>query len=95
MNIYKTVNNLIYKSFNWKNNKLKIMSCNCGCNAKYCNTCGNYYQASGCPICHKAALVLAGKFGVGNERKRRLGTFFNAVQNEVNRRLGIPYRYPV
>ena len=49
------------------------MSCYCGCNAKYCNTCGNYCQLSGYPICDKASLVLAGKFGVGNERKRKSG----------------------
>ena len=49
------------------------MICNCGCNAKYCNTCGNYYQVSGCPIWVKASLVLAEKLGVGNERKRKLG----------------------
>ena len=71
------------------------MSCNYGFNTKYCNTCGNYCQLSGCPICAKASLVLAGKFGVGNERKRKLGTLYNAVQNEVNRRLGIEKRYPV
>ena len=71
------------------------MSCNCGCNAKYCNTCGNYYQTPGCPICSKASLVLAGKYGVGNERKRKLVSLYNAVQNEVNRRLRIEKRYPV
>ena len=71
------------------------MSCNCGCNARYCNTCGNYYQASGCPICYNASLVLAGRLGDGNERRRKLGTLYNAVQNEVNRRYGIAKRYPV
>ena len=71
------------------------MSCNCGCNAKYCNTCGNYYQASGCPICDKASLVLAGLLGDGDERRNILGVQYNAVQNEVNRRLGIAKRYPV
>ena len=71
------------------------MICYCGCNAKYCNTCGNYCQLSGCPICAKASLVLAGKFGVGNERKRKLVSLYNAVQNEVNRRLRIAKRYPV
>ena len=71
------------------------MSCNCACNARYCNTCGNYYQASGCPICAKASLVLAGKYGVGNERKRNLGSQYNAVQNEVNIGLGIEKRFPV
>ena len=71
------------------------MSCNCGCNARYCNTCGNYYQALGCPICYNASLVLAGRLGDGNERRRKLGTLYNAVQNEVNRRLGIAKRYPV
>ncbi len=71
------------------------MSCNCGCNAKYCNTCGNYYQTPGCPICSKASLVLAGLLGDGDERRNILGVQYNAVQNEVNRRLGIAKRYPV
>ena len=65
-----------------------------GCNAKYCNTCGNYYQAYGCPICHNVSLAFAGKLGFGEERRRRLGSLFNAVQNQINRILGIEKRYP-
>jgi hypothetical protein len=32
--------------------------------------------------------TIAGKYGNGDERKRRLGTYYNAVQAEINRRLG-------
>ena len=42
-----------------------------------------------------AERTIRGDFGNGQERRDRLGFLYAPVQNEVNRRLGIPYRYPV
>ena len=38
--------------------------------------------------------VIRGDYGNGEERKRRLGGDYNAVQNRVNEKLGYDKRYP-
>ena len=38
--------------------------------------------------------VIRGDYGNGEERKRRLGRRYNAVQNRVNEKLGYDKRYP-
>ena len=42
-----------------------------------------------------ADLVLQGRFGNGEARRRVLGGDYNEIQNRVNERLGLPKRYPV
>ena len=44
---------------------------------------------------HMADLVLQGRFGNGEARRRVLGGDYNEIQNRVNERLGLPKRYPV
>ena len=44
---------------------------------------------------HMADLVLQGRFGNGEARRRALGGDYNEIQNRVNERLGLPKRYPV
>ena len=67
----------------------------CGCCDKYCNKCGNYYRGSNCPICERADGVMRGDYDNGERRKELLGEVYGAVQNEVNRRLGISKRHPI
>ena len=45
-------------------------------------------------IDRKANRVIRGDYGNGEERKRRLGDDYNAVQNRVNEKLGYDKRYP-
>ena len=44
---------------------------------------------------HMADLVLQGRFGNGEARRRALGGDYNEIQNRVNERLGLSKRYPV
>ena len=44
---------------------------------------------------HMADLVLQGRFGNGEARRRVLGGDYNEIQNRVNERLGLSKRYPV
>lgn len=63
-----------------------------------CETCGNTYRAPcscwSCPTCTLAdEVIIEGKHGTGEERRRNLGSDYNKVQNEINRRLGYSKRY--
>ena len=51
------------------------------------------HDASEAEIENLANRVLNGDFGVGQERRRRLGDLYNRVQNRVNEKLGLSYRH--
>ena len=60
---------------------------------KKCQKCMNNNDF--CPDCvnRLADLVIQGRYGNGEERKNKLGSWYAPVQNEVNRRLGYSKRH--
>lgn len=64
------------------------------CQEITCYKCGKIYCSCDICPCQLVDDVIAGKYGNGEERKRQLGNYYNAVQNRVNEKLGYPKRYP-